>query len=441
MKKIMILVFIMLIVFIMLGSQSCETSPSTTATKETTIPTTVSTTTVATTVPTTTAMPTIAPTPTVTPTPAPGYYVALSGNDANAGTINSPWRTIQKAANSVKAGDTVYIRGGTYKEFVSFKTSGTSTSYITFRSYPGEEVTIDGTGFALYANRDALIDMNAKSYIVIDGLRVINADYFGIGCMAGETNNGHDIIVKNCYTYNTGSCGIGFFWGANITISNNVVEYSNIRSTQEAISLHGIQGFTINGNEVFNGLMEGIDCKGGSSNGKIFDNYVHDLLAGEWDMNGIYLDAYDRHETNIEVYNNTIERCGNGIIVGAEAGGHAENINIHDNIIKFCRAGFNISGWGTAGYQINDIVFDHNLIFGAADNGITFSSATAKNIRLTNNRLGGRYSTTDAIEMTNGVASVDASVFIDGNALCKLGTKTSNLNGMNYTILPSLDVP
>lgn len=348
--------------------------------------------------------------------------------------------TIQKAADSVKPGDTVYITAGTYKN-VLLKVSGTSDAYITFRAIG--DVTLDGTGIALYDSRKAVFDTNGKSYIVIDGFRVINADYFGIGDMAGETVYGHDIVVKNCHTNNTGSSGIAFFWGANITISDNIVETANYRSTQEAISFHGIQGFTINGNEVFDGLMEGIDAKGGSSNGKIFDNYVHDLLAGEWDMNGIYLDAYNRHETNIEVYNNVVERCGNGIIVGAEAGGHAEYINIHDNIIKFCRAGFNISGWGSTSdvHNINDIVFDSNLIYGAADNGITFSNAGATNIWLTNNRLGGRYDYTDAIEMTNGVTSVDASVIIDGNALCRLGTKTSALNGTNYTILPELDVP
>ncbi len=42
------------------------------------------------------------------------YYVATTGNDANSGTLASPWRTIQKAANTMSAGDTVLIRGGTY---------------------------------------------------------------------------------------------------------------------------------------------------------------------------------------------------------------------------------------------------------------------------------------------------------------------------------------
>lgn len=370
-------------------------------------------------------------------------YVSVNGNDINDGSFSKPWRTIQKAADSVQPGDVVRIMAGTYKENVVLKTSGTVDAFIIFESYENDEVVIDGTGIALYDARKALFDTNGKSFIIIDGLRIVNADYFGIGDMAGETVNGHDIVVRNCYTLNTGSSGIAFFFGANITISDNTVERSNLRSTQEAISLHGIQGFTINGNEVFDGLMEGIDAKGGSSNGKIFDNHVHDLLAGEWDMNGIYLDAYDRHEHDIEVFDNIVENCGNGIIVGAEAGGHAEFINIHDNTIRHCRAGFNISGWGSTSdvHNINDIIFEHNYVSETADNGITFSNAGARNIRLIDNVLGGRLSGTDPIEMTNGVIAVDPSVVIDRNALNKVGTKASNLNGTNYTLLTPPAIP
>ena len=45
------------------------------------------------------------------------YYVSTSGNDGNNGTsLSTPWRTINKAAQTMVAGDTVYVRGGTYRE-------------------------------------------------------------------------------------------------------------------------------------------------------------------------------------------------------------------------------------------------------------------------------------------------------------------------------------
>src|ERR1051325_7473065 len=47
------------------------------------------------------------------------YYVSTSGSDGNNGTsLSTPWRTINKAAQTMVAGDTVYIRGGTYRESV-----------------------------------------------------------------------------------------------------------------------------------------------------------------------------------------------------------------------------------------------------------------------------------------------------------------------------------
>jgi hypothetical protein len=43
------------------------------------------------------------------------YFIAVDGRDSNVGTIESPFATIKKAQSLVTAGDTVYIRGGTYK--------------------------------------------------------------------------------------------------------------------------------------------------------------------------------------------------------------------------------------------------------------------------------------------------------------------------------------
>ncbi len=43
------------------------------------------------------------------------YFVAVDGNDANNGAKSSPFATVQKAQSMATAGDSVLIRGGTYK--------------------------------------------------------------------------------------------------------------------------------------------------------------------------------------------------------------------------------------------------------------------------------------------------------------------------------------
>lgn len=73
---------------------------------------------------------------------ATDYYVAKDGNDANPGTIDSPYLTISKAASVAVAGDVVYIREGTYEETLAPSNSGTAGNPIVFQSYPGESVII-----------------------------------------------------------------------------------------------------------------------------------------------------------------------------------------------------------------------------------------------------------------------------------------------------------
>ena len=46
------------------------------------------------------------------------YYVSTTGSDSNPGTQSQPWRTVQKAVDTVQAGDTVFIAAGTYVEKV-----------------------------------------------------------------------------------------------------------------------------------------------------------------------------------------------------------------------------------------------------------------------------------------------------------------------------------
>lgn len=73
------------------------------------------------------------------------YYVATDGNDANEGSKEAPFRTIQRAADLVKKGDTCYIRGGTYRETVTVRNKhGNENQKIRFVAYPNETVRITG---------------------------------------------------------------------------------------------------------------------------------------------------------------------------------------------------------------------------------------------------------------------------------------------------------
>ena len=86
--------------------------------------------------------------------PNASYYVATTGTDSNPGTQSTPWKTVQHAADTVHAGSTVNVRGGTYEELVRINVSGNaSDGFITFRSYPGEMAILDASQFTPKADR------------------------------------------------------------------------------------------------------------------------------------------------------------------------------------------------------------------------------------------------------------------------------------------------
>jgi hypothetical protein len=59
-------------------------------------------------------------------------YVSATGSDTNSGTtLAAPLRTIQKAVDRAMPGDTVLVRGGTYRETVTTSRSGAPKARIT----------------------------------------------------------------------------------------------------------------------------------------------------------------------------------------------------------------------------------------------------------------------------------------------------------------------
>src|SRR3954462_4356264 len=75
------------------------------------------------------------------------FYVSLSGNDVNDGSISSPFRTLQHAINLVAPGDVIYIRGGLYAESTTISiqrgNNGTADGLKEIVAYNNEEVILN----------------------------------------------------------------------------------------------------------------------------------------------------------------------------------------------------------------------------------------------------------------------------------------------------------
>lgn len=125
------------------------------------------------------------------------YHVSRSGSNSNAGTLSSPWLTVQHAADSVRAGDSVIIHEGTYKEEVVFKISGTEDMPIQFAAGQDEEVTLESLEFA-----------QGSAHIEIFNLKITGQAIWKVWIRG----NNHHIRLKGM-TIDGGETGVRITWG------------------------------------------------------------------------------------------------------------------------------------------------------------------------------------------------------------------------------------
>src|SRR4030042_5095896 len=154
------------------------------------------------------------------------YYVATNGSDSYNGLYpsyqsgsNGPFRTLSKAATTVKAGDTVQIRGGTYRATSTWNTDGTEANCITITNHNYETVSIDG-------NSNTIPSAEGADLLLINGdwynIRNREISYSG---WDGMEVKGDNCAVDNIYVHHSWGGGIIFtgWYG----LVNNCRAYNN----------------------------------------------------------------------------------------------------------------------------------------------------------------------------------------------------------------------
>jgi len=326
------------------------------------------------------------------------FYVSTAGNDSNAGTISSPWRTIQHAANTLQAGDTVYVRAGVYNESVNIAVSGSAAGgAITFQNYPGENAIVDGTGLTpSTSNTQGLFNIAGQSYVTIQGFEIRNfqtssasATPAGIWVSGSGTNiQILNNVVHNIVTTsetNGNAFGIAVYGTeapvaiTNITISGNQV-YSCKTGNSETVNVDGnVTNFTISNNIIHDNDNIGIDAIGfeGVSpdptydyarNGTISGNTVYNISAinnpGEgkqYDADGIYVDG----GSQIVVERNLVYACDLNIEAASEHSGHVSSyVTIRSNVIYHGNSvGISIGGYSSGVGGSDHITIVNNTLF------------------------------------------------------------------------------
>jgi parallel beta-helix repeat protein len=231
------------------------------------------------------------------------YYVGPTGSDSNPGTSSQPFRTIQKAANVVQAGDTVNVMPGDYSNVTS-NASGAASARIRF-------VSSSKWGAKIYSS-SSYGWVNNGAYVDIDGFDITGGPSVRIGILS---------------------------WASNVRISNNYVHdltSSNLCSNSNGGA--GIDHAEVNstGNETIGNTVHhiGLGCTGGTNPG----------------IHGIY-----QASPNSIVANNVIHDVRNHGIVVYKSGGAPGGVTIFGNMVYNADVGISsINGSGNKIY--NNIV-------------------------------------------------------------------------------------
>jgi parallel beta-helix repeat protein len=347
----------------------------------------------------------------------PGFYVAVTGDDANPGTVTAPWRTIQHAANAteVTPGSTVYVRGGSYRELVTIGVSGSASGGpITFRSYPGETPTIDGTGLHV-TGQQGLVTVIDRSSVTLDGFEIANlTDSTTTAVPIGIYLSGHGdhlrILNNHIHhitttgpqtpgctntstTPNSNALGLliagtdGATPLSQITIDGNELDHL-VLGCSESLTVNGnVQNFEVTNNRVHDNNNIGIDAIGfehvspdpatdQARDGVIRGNVVYNIDSrgmfglppngaySDSSADGIYLDGAAR----VVVERNLVHHADLGIELASEmAGTNTSNCVARNNIVyNSVVVGISIGGYsssvgGTANCAVvNNTLYDND---------------------------------------------------------------------------------
>ena len=277
---------------------------------------------------------------------------ATSAGGAGAwnATVSDAAGGVQNCFNTMVAGDTCFIKNGTYRTTWRGNdyrvtggfhpaNSGTATNKITYRAYPGHRpVLINCTDGAQVECSHQTVGANGQGHIVYDGLTVIGAFYllntsmsnrsieikncdisvgwFGDGNWSGiylekwdgnwiHHNYIHDIIPAPGAIQN--GSGIKHYTSINTIVEYNTIEDLTVRGNgidgkYDAVNniyrfnyFHNIDGY---GTEFNSYSPQNVSSPG---SGAIYGNVFHDVTTGI---------APIRNINGLDVYNNTFYNVG-----------------------------------------------------------------------------------------------------------------------------------
>ena len=319
------------------------------------------------------------------------YYIAPNGNDSGNGSQSAPWRTVQKAANTVNAGDTVVLMDGTYTEgSVNFSRSGTAGKPIVFTAQNKWKAVIASNsgcqpGFSIYA-----------SYITVKDLAFSVA---GNACTTYTSANVHirawNTVVPSPSNPTSGTVG---FHADGLKLTSGRARSEGLKSNQD---------YTIIENSEADNALEIFGSK---------DSIIRNNLVNGQDQSGVSIFAKGGVR-NAQIYNNTVRnnhQYGNGIYLG----GFSCDTCFFDPSTK-------IEAYNSVAYNnvvVNDSGAMNGLVFSGAKDSAFFNNVVVGGGVLTKN---GGYNTGFSAPTTN--PTLMNNIIVCNGAQARTGTYSGTL--------------
>lgn len=247
------------------------------------------------------------------------FYVSPDGDDGNAGTQASPFKTIQKALSSITKDNCwnskIFIESGTYQiESELQATSGTYTYTIQSISGDPSDVTIDAQGLSRCFNCNGALEISFKGITFING----SASGDGGGVLSPYTSTFENCVISNCTATGRG----------------------------------------------------GAICVSGAANGfRRLNNVLIEGCSAASDGGGIYVSGYDgaaftaaEGMSNCRIYNCSAGWCGGGVYIKGTTLSTVSNCDISSNTASGAAGGGGIYAKYTAisNCTVTNNVCDHS---------------------------------------------------------------------------------
>jgi len=251
------------------------------------------------------------------------HYISPTGSDTNSGTIEAPWQHLQKAFETLTAGEVACLRAGTYEPAGAYNTpsyrqtlsrSGEPSNPIVIRNYSGETAVVHGlvvvrgnylkllgtppSGGLVFqgplgpdasgvkGKGASQVWLDRCHDVVLDHVEIRKNDYHA-GLYVSEVS---DVQILGCYIHDNGRFDVdtdamgqhplnvdqGIYWAASSgtnRIANCLVEHNRASNLQLFAGSGKITGLTIVQNTLVKAMNSGVII-GKGADGNVFANNI-----------------------------------------------------------------------------------------------------------------------------------------------------------------------